>query len=177
MPLIERRYAEALVDIAEKHGAIDAYQKELQFVADIYNQNGDFRFLLINPQIKVDEKKEIVKKIFSGSLMDNMINFLMLLIDRGRIRNLPGMLDEYIKLADERKNILSMTITSAAPLEEGQVNEIKDKYRKAYNALDVKVDIAVDESLVGGIKVQIGDKVIDGTVKGRLESLKELLLK
>jgi F-type H+-transporting ATPase subunit delta len=69
-----------------------------------------------------------------------------------------------------------MTITSAAPIEQSQVNAIKDKYRKLHNASDVKTELVIDKSLIGGIKVKIGDKVIDGSIKGRLESLKELIV-
>ena len=175
MSLIERRYAEALIDISVENGAIDGYQQEFQNVVDVYNKEQELKFFLLNPRVNTDAKKDVLKKVFSDSVNSNVVNFLMLLLDKGRAKFLPGILEEFIRLADKKKNILNMTIISAAPLKDAQIDEIKEKYMKIYNASSVKVNVEVDESLIGGVKVKIGDRVVDGSIKGRLESLKELL--
>lgn len=181
MPLVDRRYAEALVEIAEEAGDMEQFQYELSLITDIYKKQPDFRLFLINPEVKIDTKKDILKNIltniFSKNLKPEIFKFLMLLLDKGRIRNLPGINDEFIKLADNRRNTLNITIISAAKLEEDQIARIKEKYGKEYRASRVKANIEIDQSLIGGVKVKIGDKVIDGSVKGRLESIKELLIK
>jgi len=100
----------------------------------------------------------------------------MLLVDKERFENIRGIVEEYFRLADERKNILNMTIISAFPLEDVQINRIKEKYKKLYNKTDVKAKLIIDKSLIGGVKIQIGDKVIDDSIKGRLLCLKEALL-
>ncbi|HEY9062590.1 MAG TPA: F0F1 ATP synthase subunit delta [Pseudobacteroides sp.] len=177
MPLVDRRYAEALVEIADEAGDMDRFQNELAQITGIYKDQQDFRLFLINPEVKIDTKKDILNNIFSKSLKPEIFKFLMLLLDKGRIRNLPGINGEFIKLADNRRNTLNITIISAAKLEEDQVARIKEKYGKEYRASRVKANIEIDQSLIGGVKVKIGDKVIDGSVKGRLESIKELLIK
>ncbi|MCX7921025.1 MAG: F0F1 ATP synthase subunit delta [Clostridia bacterium] len=177
MPLVERRYAEALVGISEKEGKIEEYQQEFQSIVDIFNNQQDFRLFLLNPEIKTEVKKGFVEKIFKNSIRPEMTSFLMLLLDKGRIKLLPTILDEFTRLADKKKNTLSMTIISAVELDESQISKIKEKYREVYQARQVKADVEIDSSVIGGVKVKIGDKVIDGTVKGRLDSLRELLVK
>ncbi|MCR4437118.1 MAG: F0F1 ATP synthase subunit delta [Clostridiales bacterium] len=177
MPLVEKRYAEALIGISEKNGEIDAYQEDLQEITSLFNQDEEFRFFLLNPEIAVSSKKAVVEKLWEGAIRKEVLNFLKLILDKDRVKYLPGILEEYIRLADKRKNILSITIFSAAPLEPMQIEKIKAKYKQLYNASDVKVETKVDETLVGGIRVQAGDKVVDGTIKGRLASLKDILVK
>lgn len=176
MPLIERRYAEALINISVEDGAIDVYQQELGAVAGIFDTQPDFRFFLLNPRIKTDMKKETLKQLFGGTLKAKLVSFLLLLVDKGRIKFLPGIMEEFAKLADRKKNTLNMTVISAAPLQEAQLNQIKEKYRKLYGASAVKAEAEIDPSLIGGIKVRIGDRVIDGSIKGRLESLRDLIV-
>lgn len=177
MPLVERRYAEALVAIAEQNGLIDEYQQEFQAVVDAFHHQMEFKFFLFNPEIKIDVKKEVIRKIFTGRVKNELINFLELLLDKGRIKFLPGILQEYVKMADQKKNILSITIVTAATLDGAKVEEIKEKYKKLYHASHVKAQVEMDPKLIGGLKVKIGDKVIDGTIMGRIESMKEILLR
>lgn len=177
MPLVERRYAEALVNISMQGRVVETYQQQFGSIMELYNQQTDFRLFLLNPEINTDVKKEVVKKLFTSTLKAELVNFLMLLLDKGRIKFLPGIFNEFNRLADKKKNALNMTIISASPLSESQIQEIKQKYLKVYNASSVKADIEIDEGLIGGVKVKVGDCVIDGSVKGRLNSLKEILFK
>ncbi|MCX8129558.1 MAG: F0F1 ATP synthase subunit delta [Clostridia bacterium] len=176
MPIVEKRYAKALIDVALTGGNSDVFQKELQYVVDIFNNQSDFKCFFLNPEVKNEIKKDTVKKLFDGKLKPEMVNFLLLLLDKGRINLLNGINKEYSELADKMKNILYMTIVSAVPLEEVQIGSIKEKYRRLHNSTAVKAELVVDKSLIGGIKVKIGDKLIDGSVKGRLEGLKQLIV-
>jgi F-type H+-transporting ATPase subunit delta len=177
MPLVEKRYAEALISISERDGAIDDYQQELQMVVDIYKSQQDFKLFLLNPEVKTDIKKLVITNSFNGRLKNNLVNFLALLLDKARIINLPGILDEYIKIADKIRNTLNITIISASELDNKQVKQISEKYKQIYNATNVKVNVEIDKSLIGGVKVKIGDKLVDGSIVGRLESLREVLLR
>lgn len=177
MPLIERRYAEALVGISEQNNAIEDYQREFQSIVEVFNNQQDFRFFLLNPEVSADVKKEIINKVFSGQVKKDIVNFLKLLIDKGRIKFLPVIFDEYIKLVDKKRSVLNMTISSSSELEDSQINLIKEKYMKKYGATSAKINVEIDKNLIGGVKVKIGDKVVDGSIKGRLESLKSLIVK
>jgi len=176
MPLVDRRYAEALIDISVQNKEIDAYQQDFQYIVDVFNKQEDFKFFLLSPEINADIKKDTLKKLFDGSIKPELLKFLMLLLDKGRIKFLPGMFDEFVNMADKKRNILSITIVSTSPLSATQISAIKEKYRKVYNASSVKAANEIDLDLIGGIKVKIGDEVIDGSIKGRFEDLRNLLL-
>jgi len=175
MPIIEKRYAEAMVEIAYQKGELDLYQQELKEATDLFKGDQDFELLMTNPEIKIDKKKEIVKMLFGSSFKIETINFLLLLLEKGRIKNLPSICDEFYKKADEKRNTLNITIISAKDLEQSQIVKIKEKYKKQYNATGVNAFFEIDPDLIGGVKVKIGDKVVDGSIRGRLESLKEVL--
>jgi len=176
MPLVEKRYAEALVDLSVQQNAIQLYKHELQSVADVFDRQEDFRLFLLNPEITTGVKKDLIKTIFEGSIKTELMNFLLLLLDKHRIKYLPGIAEVFMTLADERSNILNLTIVTSELLESSQVDMIKEKYRIIYNAAAVKANMKIDRKVIGGVKIIIGDKVIDGTLKGRLENLKSFIV-
>lgn len=175
MPLIEKRYAEALLDVAVQENEIDAYRQELQTVVAAFEENKDFRLLLLNPCAGSEMKKDIVGRIFTNSVRKEVSSLMLLLLDKRRIKCLPGILKEYVKLADRKTRMLGIRIVSAVPLENDQLHEICEKFRKKYNASFVRGELSIDAQLIGGVKVIVGDKLTDGTVKGRLNDLRESL--
>jgi len=176
MPLVDKRYAEALVDVAENNNSLDATQVELGIFAEMYIQQPEFRSFFHAPEIGNEEKKNTLKNIFNGST-STVLPFLQLLLDKGRISNLPGIYKEYIEISDKRKKVLHLEISTAAAIDDLQLAKIKEKYRKEYSATDVKATITVEPKLLGGIVIQIGDRVIDGSIKGRLKGLKDATMK
>lgn len=176
MPLVERRYAEALADISGKAGETDKFLEELRFITEVMDFQPDFRAFLLNPEMKANSKKELIENCFKSRIKDELVNFLKLLIDKGRIGHLSGILKEFTIITDKRRNILDITIISAIPLEKNQVDMIGEKMRQDYNASGIKTIVQIDSNLIGGVKVKIGDKIIDGTLKGRLEMLRETLI-
>ncbi len=177
MPLVEKRYAEALIKISAEKDKIAQHQQELGMVADIYGSQPDFRDFLLNPKTDIEARRGLVRGAFKGRIEDEVLNFILLLLDKGRIKFLQGVYEEYVRLAEEKQNILSIDILSAAPLEGRQVDGIAEKFRRLYNASSVKASVVIDGSLVGGVRVRIGDKLMDGSIKGRLKELQEILLK
>jgi F-type H+-transporting ATPase subunit delta len=177
MPLVEKRYAEALVKISVEKNLIEQHQQELGLVAEMYGGSEDLKNFLLNPRNDRDTKKAFLRNVFSGRIQDEILGLLLLLLDKGRIKYLKGIYEEYVKLADEKRNVLSMSIITAEPLDAGQVKSISENFRKLYSASSVKSEVVVDGSLIGGIKVKIGDKLLDGSIKGRLKDLQEILLK
>lgn len=177
MPLVEKRYAEALVNISVERNMIEQHQKELGLAADLYKSNEDLRNFLLNPKTDVNARKDLLRSAFAGRMQDEVLGLLLLLLDKGRIKYLQGIYEEFVRLAEEKQNILSMDIMAAAPLEDRQIEGIREKFRKLYKASSVKASVIIDKSLVGGVRVRIGDKLMDGSIKGRLKELQEILLK
>ncbi len=176
MPLIEKRYAEALIDMTVESGEFDRYINDFKFIVDIYNSDEDFRNFLLNPKYLVAEKQEVIKNVFGSRVKIELVNYIDLLLGKGRIKFLPGIFDEYLRSADKCMNTLNITIISASPLDDAQIELIKEKYRKLHKSTYVKANVEIDKNIMGGLKIKIGDKMTDGSVKGRLESLRKILI-
>lgn len=173
MPLVDRRYAEALADAAEEKNALEATKEDLAVFTGMYNTEAEVKKFFMAPEIEMNDKKNIVKNIFKDNQQSLLLPFLQLLIDKGRIRNISGIYKEFVAIADKRKKVLHIEIRTAAAIDDKQLDRLKEKYGKEYNATDVKANVTVEPELLGGIIVQIGDKVIDGSLKGRLQGLKD----
>ena len=177
MSLVENRYAEALIGIAAEKDSIDLFLEDLGTFTEIYRHEPGFKDFLLNPQNETRIKKAAVNNAFNGRLETDIIHFISLLLDKDRIKYLPGIYEEFAKLADEKRSVLNISIISATPLEEKQVKVITEKYGKHYRAASVKAQVQIDASLLGGVRVVVGGKMTDATVKGRLKELKRFLLK
>lgn len=172
MPVIEKRYASALADICEETSSFDKTMEEFSSFMDLFNSNPELNFLLVSHGIKNQIKKETLNLI--TQLDERVKNLVFLLLDKGRIEILPAVHHEFIKIADSKKSVLHIKIFSANPLETENVDKIKEIYKVKYGKLAVKAELFVDKSLLGGIKIQIGDTVIDSTLKGRFNELSKI---
>lgn len=176
MSLVEKRYAEAFLDLATKTNSVDEYLEELKMVSDIYQNYSLFCNFLNNPQIDNLTKKHFIKDVFEEKTDINILNLLLLLIDKDRLKNLPEICNEFIDLADKYNNILNITIIYAETLSQESIDEICEKFKKLYNSKSVRASMKIDESLIGGIKVAVGDKLYDGTLKGKISILQSVLM-
>ncbi len=164
MPVVEKRYAEALLATAKD-------PEEANRFGEILQNFGTHQFLSA-PNVPSRIKKETIARIFPQDELKLMVNFLSLLIDKNRIGLLSGIAWEYQHLKDERQNNLEIKLSSAMPLNESQVNEIIEKYKKQYGASSAYVTKVINPSLLGGVLIQIGDIRINDTQLGRLNALK-----
>lgn len=171
---IAGRYAQALYEIAEQEKKVDELEQELLAVEQLLVENPDLRKILLNPQITPDEKKELLKKLFEGRISEITGNFLALLIDHRREAFLGDIVAEFVAAANAGRNIVTAQVTSAVELS----NKEKGKILTVLNRLagkKVQITYAVDPLLIAGVVVRMGDKVIDGSIRTRLTSLRERL--
>lgn len=175
MSLLERRYAEGFLRLSVQSGTMDGYQDELTSVSEIYQSEHELRAFLLSPENDIRTKKRFLADLFGGKVEQNTLHFLMLLLDKDRIQYLPGICREYTALADERRNTLNITIWTAIPLEQHYIDSICEKFKSLFHSAFVKAAVETDPSLIGGIKVAVGDKLYDGTIKGKLSRLQSVL--
>lgn len=176
MPLVECRYAEALIEITEENCRTDVVLSDFEDLLKSFENNPELEAFLSNPNVQVHEKKKLLEDLFKGEIDENLLRLLCLLIDKSRTKHIKGILQEYKRFADKRKNVLNLKIISAVHLEELQIEKIKEKYAKIYKKDSVNTVVDIDSSLIGGIKVQIGDRIEDYSLKTRLDNLKNLLM-
>jgi F-type H+-transporting ATPase subunit delta len=174
---IAAQWAEALIDLAVQSaaGTDERVLADLEAVNKAVASNPDFSVILEHPAIPGAEKKLLLIKAFEKSVDDLTLRVLQLLADRRRLNLLPYIESSYRDLLHERKNITTASVTSADPLADKAVAEIKTKLIKQLGK-QVELAVKVDRSLIGGIVLRVGDQVIDGSLKGKLEALERSLL-
>lgn len=166
-----RRYAEAAFQLAERDGSIETWRRELeQAVAET---DGQLMAVLANPALPLDERLTAANRVFAG-LSQPVRNIVLLLVRRGRIEQLPRVAAEFVRLDDRRQGITHATATSAAPLTDIETRALTARLEQMTGGR-VALTTDVDEGLLGGLVVRVGDRLIDGSVRGRLERLRNQL--
>jgi len=173
---VGRRYAEAFFAIAQEQKKIDEYQKELGEVVDTIMSNEDLKAFMFHVLVPPEEKKQVIAQLFSHAVSDSTIRFLNLVMDKRRANYLKVIFEEYQAMADVSRNILKAEVTSAMVVNEQDIAEL-EKALSAATGKMVRVNLTVDPSLIGGVKVRVGDRVIDASVVKKLDMLRSSLKK
>ncbi|HTY22333.1 MAG TPA: F0F1 ATP synthase subunit delta [Desulfomonilaceae bacterium] len=172
---LAKRYATALVEIAQEQNALDKYAADLDALSKLVEESRDFREVLINPVFTKEDKKKIAGSVLTKMGADPMvINFVYLLIDRKRIEQLTGIEKAFRAKVDEIRGITRGQVTSAEPLEQAELAQLTEKLANI-TGKQVIVTTKVDPSLIGGLVAKVGDMVFDGTIRTQLNQLKESL--
>ncbi|QZY55524.1 F0F1 ATP synthase subunit delta [Crassaminicella profunda] len=170
--LVERTYAQALFDIAVEENKLDVLKEEITFVLDAFSMYPDFYNLYNTPQISKDEKKKIIEEVFKEKISTEMMNFLKILLDKRRTNCLKGIAKVFKKLLNDYKNMIEGTVTTAVPLKDEEKLRIENKL-SIVTGKKIKLENMVDPSIIGGVLVKIGDKVIDGSLESRLTEMQK----
>ena len=171
MAIVEKRYAQALLNCSKNQNDNETFEQGLNSMATLFNSNMQFKKILLDPRIGNDVKLNIIKEIFPEHQNAVFLSFLNLLLDKNRMNIIDGISDEYSKLNSVLNNELSMKIVSAKELNEDEINSLTLKYKGMYNADKVKYTLEVDKEILGGIKVVIGNKIYDGSLKTHLRKM------
>ncbi|MBP2637703.1 MAG: atpH [Firmicutes bacterium] len=169
------KYAQAIYEIADEKSMLDAVEKQLTMVVATIAEHADLANLMYHPLVPAQAKKDTINKIFADELDEFVRNFLLLLIDKRRETALAAIAQEYVRLANEARNIAEAEVFTARELSVAQLEALATKLSEVTGKkIVLKTTIAQD--LLGGIVVKIGDKLIDGSVARQLKALKAALL-
>ncbi len=169
-----RRYAEAAFEVATRDDAVDAWRAELEAAAERLGEDRVTR-VLANPAIPLGQRSAAVTGLLKGIASPGLANLVQLLLKRGRIDELPRVATEFRRLDDRRQNIIHATVTSAAALTPDEVRALSARLEQSTGGRIV-LATSVDAGLLGGLIVRVGDRLIDGSVRGRLERLRNQLI-
>lgn len=173
---IDRRYALALYRVGEEQGKVESYLSQLRELVELIYSNEDMMRLIKHPEISTSKKKQTFEKMFKGKVDEEILSFLLILIDKDRILYLKEKLNEMEKIHLEHNNTLLAVVKTVVPLVEDERLRLLEGLEKKYKK-KVILKEEIDADIIGGVYVRIGDDVIDGTVKTKLENLKEVMLK
>lgn len=175
--LVSKTYGEALFELAAEEGREDAFLKEVITFKEILKENPDFNKLMNHPKILKEEKQEVLDNVFKGRLSDELSGFLHLIISKDRYGEIDAILDYFIDEVKKLKGIGVAYVTTAIPLDEAKQQEIEEKLLSTTSYKQMEMHYQVDEELIGGMVIRIGDRVVDSSIKTRLFELRRQLLK
>jgi len=168
-----RRYAEAAFQIADSDGTLDAWLKDLELAATLLGPP-DVQHLLANPAVPIPVRADAVAQVLDARVSDKARNLVLLLMRRGRVDLVSGVAAAYRALYEQRKGIVRATVISAAPLDAAEQSAIRERLGQMAGGT-LEIEQQVDPSILGGVIVRLGDRMIDGSVRGRLERLRSRL--
>jgi F-type H+-transporting ATPase subunit delta len=169
-----RRYAEAAFEVAMRDGMLEQWRSELDVAAAIV---GDQRVLdvLANPAVPGERRSAALTDLLGTRVARPVLNLVQLMLRRGRIEQMPRVAAEFRRLDDERQGITHAIATSATALTPDEVTALTARLEESTGGR-ISLDTEVDPSLLGGLVVRVGDRLIDGSVRGRLERLRNQLI-
>ena len=169
--LVSKTYGEALFELVLEKGTMDEALKELNGVLQVLREHGELDQLLTHPKISKEEKVSVMEQVFKGRISDDVLGFLLILIEKDRYTELSAVAEYFISQVREYKNIGTAQVTSAFPLTEEQKKQIEDKLLSTTDYIAFEMEYQTDPSLIGGVIIRIGDRVVDGSVRNKLAKL------
>ena len=175
--LISKTYGDALFETALDTGKVDGLFEEAAFVGRVLDENPELLKLLHHPNIIKEEKLKVMESVFEGNVSSEMTGFLRVVIEKDRESELPAILDWFIDRVKEYKHIGKASVTSASELSEDQKKQIEKRLLETTAYESIEMTFSVDESLIGGLVIRIGDRVVDSSIKTKLYEMKRELMK
>jgi len=168
-----RRYAEAALSIAERDGSLETWVAALETATGRLGAPELMR-VLADPALSFDARRSVAEQVMGDTVTDGPRNLVLLLVRRNRIELLPEVAAQLRRMYDQRQGIVKATVTSASPLTDADVSALRDRLAGGTGGR-VDISLQVDPDILGGVMVRIGDRLIDGSVRGRLERLRTRL--
>ena len=175
--LISKTYGDALLELAIEENQIEDFSAELATVLDVLQENPDFSKLMNHPRISVEEKEDVIKNVFADRIHKELVGFLLLIVRKGRYENLYEILQYFLDRVKEYKGIGVAYVTTPMELKDAQKKEVEDKLLKTTDYKEMEMHFNVDESLIGGMQIRIGDRVVDSSVQTKIQKMQQDLLK
>ena len=172
--VIANRYAEALFQLSEEENISKEIYSELHDVVQLVKENKDLDNVFKSPLVAKNEKIDLIEALFNEKINNNLKNFLKILVEKGRMSSLQAIELTFKELLNEKHNILEGTVISAVSLTTEKVKELEETLSKKYNK-NITLENKVDKSILGGVLVRLGNIQIDGSVKTRLDNIKDQL--
>ena len=171
---IAKNYAQALLELTNNNLQLqEIFLTEIKTINESFDKIKNSWGFFNSPGISKDEKKEFIKKLFAGKINEKVLNLLFLLIDNKRFGILPEIQNQLNKLVNKSRGTIVAEVYSAVDIDTDTLEKLKQSIANTIGHNEkVEVESKIERSLIGGVKVKINDLVYDGSIKGRIESLK-----
>jgi F-type H+-transporting ATPase subunit delta len=173
--MVAKRYALALFQIAKEQQLLGVVEEELRVVKEVFVYNTDLKALLKSSKLTIDKKKEILTTAFT-SVNPYVLNTLMILIDRHREDEIIEVANQFLELSNEEKGIADAQVISTRELTDAEREAISATFGAKVGKKSLRIENIVDSELLGGVKLRIGNRIYDGSLRGKLDRLERKLL-
>jgi len=170
------KYAKALFDTALEDGKLTEVTRDTDFLRELREEDPAFLNFLISPEVLTEHKMEFVKSVFEPRFDPLTVNFIRLLIEKGRSDHLPAIRDEFDRLQEEHQGKLRAQVMTAVPLSGDQESRLKVQLDRI-TGKNVEIEKQVDPTILGGVVVHLGNTIIDRSLRYGLRQLEESLLR
>ena len=175
--LVSKTYGDALFELALENNQLDQMLDEVKAVSEAIAQSEDLTKLMNHPKIVKEDKIKVIEDIFTGHVSKELVGLMRMIVEKGHYNELDTVFDYFIDCVKEYKNIGTAYVTSAAELSEAQKAAVEKRLLETTKYVEFEMHFDVDATLIGGMKIRIGDRVVDSSVKNKLNDLKRELQK
>ncbi len=168
-----RRYAEAAFQVALAEGRLDGWQSDLATAVALLGRP-DVEPIVHSPAIPLTERVGVVRELLEPRIARGPLRLVTLVVERGKVHALPRISEEYTRLLNAHNGVVTATVTSAVPLTPDETAAIRSRVEAmAGSRIDLREEI--DPALIGGLTIQVRDRLLDASIRGRLERLRDQL--
>ena len=171
-PRLAARYAKSLIDLANEKNQVEPVYNDMLFLQALCKESRDFLNLLRSPVVKADKKTAIVDAVTKGKIGELTAAFSRLLINKGRESNLPEVIVSFIDQYKQQKGIHTIKLTTAVPVTEDVKKQIIGAVQKQTNLSNIELKATVNEDIIGGFVLEIGDTLVDASIAYDLNKIK-----
>ena len=169
--LVTTTYADALFQLAVEENRVDELYSEVGTLKKILEDNPDLFKIMTHPSVDKNEKIETVRNIFSGRVSGEVCGLLNQIVVNNRYEETEGILDSFINMVKEYKKIGVAHVETPTALSDAQKQTIERKLLETTDYVEMEMDYTVDAKLIGGMRIRIGDRVVDSSISTKLEDL------
>lgn len=175
-PRLAGRYAKSLIDLAIERDQLESTYKDILFLHSICKKSREFVILLKSPVIKADKKIAILESLAEGKLTELTAGFNRLLINKGRESYLPEIITAFIDQYKQHKGIHTIKLVTAVPVSEAVKEQIISQVQRESNLKNIELKAEVNEDIIGGFKLEIGDTLVDASILYDLNKIRAQFL-
>lgn len=173
--LVSKTYGDALFELAVSENKIDALFEEAQLLVTVFSENVELMKLLNHPKIVKEEKISVIENIFKGKVSDDMTGFLTLIVRKARYNSIIDILNYFIDSVKEYKKIGVAYVTTPFEMSDEQKSDVENRLKETTAYETFEMNFSVDATLLGGMIIRIGDKVVDSSIKTKINELSKTL--
>jgi len=170
-----KRYAIALFELAQQKNELRSVEEDLRELKIVWNSNKELKNLFTSPKLSLDKKKELIRQIFTNA-NPIVINTLLVLIDKKRLGEVGNIINEFMTLSNEAQGVAEAKVYSTRDLTEEERANISTVFAKNVGKQSLRIENIVDPSIIGGMRVQIGNRIYDNSLSTKLDRLKRNLI-